>query len=231
MIVIKYASRGRKAKFLQRMAEIQQRTRTKDYLIVVTIDENDAEMVAIIDYINSLPNTAGYIIKPFGKIAAINAYIPWHKSWDVLVNYSDDFDFVDGWDEIMMQRIKSVWPNTTDYCAHFSDGFVFERLVTMSVLGREYVERFGWIYPPMYKSVSCDAEQFYVSQMLGKYHYFDKVIAFHEHPVNKKGVAYDQTYRDNDKFADADTALYFKRMRQNFYLTGVDTSIIEKHKR
>ena len=127
-----------------------------------------------------------------------------------------DFTFIQNWDEVMVNTIRSVWPNTTDYSAHFSDGHVFERLPTMVIMGREYAERFGYIYPPTYKSVSCDAEHYYVSLMLKKYSYFPTVIAKHDHPVNNKDVAYDETYKQNDKYADQDTATYFKRMKQNF---------------
>lgn len=229
-ILINYATRKRKDKFLAHMNNILSTTITNDYKIVVKVDEDDPEMCALIPEINRMKNTAGYVVKPFGKIAAINAYIPWYEPWDILVNTSDDFTFVRGWDEILFHRTSGVWPNTLDWFAHFSDGHVFERLPTMSIFGREYGERFGWVYPPMYKSFSCDAEVFYVAQTLGRYHYFPEVLAEHRHPANIR-QGYDEVYKANDKFAPYDTELYFRRMKKNFYVNNPGKVVFEQHKR
>jgi hypothetical protein len=212
------------------MDNIYKTTRTHDFKIVVKVDEDDSEMVAMIPEINRMRNTAGYVIKPFGKIAAINAYIPWYEPWDILVNTSDDFEFKDGWDETLIHRTSGVWPNSLDWFAHFSDGHVKEKLPTMSIFGREYGERFGWVYPPVYKSVSCDAECMYVAMVLGKYHYFPEVLAEHKHPVNVRQPM-DEVYRANDKFADQDTATYFKRMKNNFYVHNAGSVCFEQFKR
>lgn len=229
-ILINYASRKRKDKFLAHMANIYATTRTNDFKIVVKVDEDDNEMCNLMGDINKMRNTAGYIVKPFGKVAAINAYIPWYESWDILVNTSDDFEFKPGWDEVLIHRTSGVWPNTTDWFAHFSDGHVKEKLPTMNIFGREYGERFGWVYNPVYKSFSCDAENMYVAQTLGKYHYFPEVIAEHKHPVNVR-QGYDEVYKTNDKFADQDTKIYFKRMKANFYVNNPGNVIFEQHKR
>lgn len=228
-ILLNYATRGRKEKFLAHMANIYATTRTNDFKIVVKVDEDDSEMCNLIGDINKMRNTAGYIVKPFGKIAAINAYIPWYEPWDILVNTSDDFEFSPGWDEVLLHRTSGVWPRTLDWFAHFNDGHLQQRLPTMSIFGREYGERFGWVYPPVYQSFSCDAEVFYVAQMLGKYHYFPEVIAEHKHPANIKGPS-DATYKANDKWLHVDAAIYFQRMKNNFYSHG-DTSSFEMHKR
>jgi hypothetical protein len=229
-LLINYATRKRKDKFLAHMNNIYATTRTDDFKIVVKVDEDDLEMVNLIPEINRMRNTAGYVIKPFGKVAAINAYIPWYEPWDILVNTSDDFEFVSAWDEVLLHRTSGVWPNTLDWFAHFSDGYVFDRLPTMSIFGREYGERFGWVYPPVYKSVSCDADVFYVAQTLGKYHYFPEVLAYHKHPVNVK-QGYDDVYKTNDKYAEYDTAVYFKRMGKNFYVNNPGNVVFEKFKR
>jgi hypothetical protein len=229
-LLLNYATRKRKDKFLAHMNNIYATTRTNDFKIVVKVDEDDSDMVALIPEINRMRNTAGYIVKPFGKIAAINAYIPWYEPWDILVNTSDDFEFVPGWDEVLIHRTSGVWPRSTDWFAHFSDGHVKEKLPTMSIFGREYGERFGYVYHPSYKSVSCDAEAMYVAMTLGKYHYFPEVLAEHKHPVNVKH-GYDEVYKANDKFADQDTAIYFKRMKANFYVHNPGNVCFEHHKR
>lgn len=229
-ILINYATRKRKEKFFAHMNNIYATTRTNDFKIVVKVDEDDSEMCSLIGDINKMKNTAGYIVKPFGKVAAINAYIPWYEPWDILVNTSDDFEFKPGWDEVLIHRTSGVWPGSTDWFAHFSDGHVKEKLPTMSIFGREYGERFGWVYPPVYKSFSCDAEVMYVAQQIGKYHYFPEVLAEHKHPVNVK-QNYDEVYKANDKFADYDTQTYFKRMKNNFYVHNPGRVVFEEHKR
>jgi hypothetical protein len=229
-LLINYATRKRKDKFLAHMHNIYTTTKTNDFKIVVKVDEDDLEMVALIPEINRMKNTAGYVVKPFGKIAAINAYIPWYEPWDILVNTSDDFEFVSGWDEVLIRRTSGVWPNTTDWFAHFSDGHVHEKLPTMNIFGREYGERFGWVYAPVYKSVSCDAENMYVAQTLGRYHYFPEVLAYHKHPVNV-GKGYDDVYKTNDKYADQDTKIYFQRMKKNFCVHNPGKVIFEQFKR
>lgn len=226
---IKFATRGRPEKFLQGMKNIEQSTKTDDYLIVVSVDEDDKEMVAMIPEINRMKNTAGYIGKPWGKIAAINRdvslYIPWH----ILVNYSDDMVLSNGWDEIVSNNVFKTWPDT-DFFYHCNDGHVGERLPTMSIMGREYYERFGYIYHPAYKSVSCDAEAFYVALTLGKHKYFPEPIVEHRHPVNVRGQ-FDKVYSENDKHTSYDTDLYFRRMKRNFYVNNPGNVVFEQFKR
>lgn len=231
-LLIKLATRGRPVKFMQAMTNIYETIKTDDFLIVVSVDEDDHEMVNMIPDINRMKNAAGYIGKPWGKVAAINRDVSLYIPWDVLINFSDDQYFtVKGWDEIMKAKIESVWGHSTDYFAHFSDGHVKERLSTMSVMGREYYERFGYIYHPAYKSVSCDAEAFYVAITLGKHHYFEEQVFEHRHPVNTRATKYDTTYRTNDIYADQDTATYFRRMKQNFYINNAGKTVFEQHKR
>lgn len=229
-ILINYATRKRKEKFLAHMNNIYATIGMDDFKIVVKVDEDDSEMVNFIPEINRMRNTAGYIVKPFGKIAAINAYVPWYEPWDILVNTSDDFEFVNGWASILIHRTSGVWPNTTDWFAHFSDGHCFEKLPTMSIFGREYGERFGYVYHPSYKSFSCDAEAMYVAQTLGRYHYFPEVLAKHNHPANIR-QGFDEVYKANDKYMPYDTDIYFKRMGKNFYIHNPGKVIFEQHKR
>lgn len=227
--LIKFATRGRAQKFLEGMENIYQTIKTDDYLIVVSVDEDDAEMVAMIPDINRMRNTAGYIGKPWGKVAAINRDVSLYIPWDILVNYSDDMRLASGWSEIIERNVKATW-NDTDFFYHCNDGHVGERLPTMAIMGREYYERFGYIYHPAYRSVSCDAEQFYVAITLGKHKYFPEPIVEHRHPVNVRSK-YDSVYKVNDQYADQDTKTYFKRMKKNFYVNNPGKVIFEEHKR
>lgn len=216
-LLIKYASRNRQDKFRAAMRNILETIKGGDWEIIVSIDSDDAKMnnVAINE---SYPNTQFWINSPAGKIGAINANIPL-TGWDWLVSMSDDMVFVkQGWNEIMEQRVKSVWGDSLDWFANFNDGYQGEKLPTMSIMGREYYERFFYIYAPCYKSLSCDAEAMYVAQTLKRYHYFPEVLFKHQHPANVRGVKSDQLYAENEKYQPQDTRTYFTRLLKDFYV-------------
>lgn len=216
-LLIKYASRNRPDKFLAAMRNIESTIKGTDYRIIVSIDSDDEAMIRITEKYD-WNRTEFWINAPAGKIGAINANIPL-TGWDWLVNMSDDMVFmVKDWNEIMEQRIKSVWGDSLDFFANFNDGYQGEKLPTMSILGREYYERFFYIYAPCYKSLSCDAEAMYVAQTLGRYHYFPEVLFKHQHPANVKGGKSDKLYAQNEVFQPQDTQTYFKRLLKDFYV-------------
>lgn len=230
-LLIKYATRGRPDKFLAAMRNIENTIHTDNYLIVVSFDNDDSAMKNIFET-HEFKNTVAYSAPRTTKIGAINRDINHvHEDWDLLINFSDDMRFVvNGWDGIMLQHIRTIWPEGTDFFAHFSDGYVCDKLPTMSIMGREYYERFYYIYPPCYKSVSCDAEAFYVAQLLGRYHYFPEVLFKHEHPVNTKSKM-DHLYQENNKHEKADTETYFKRLNKNFYVHNCPSTPFDQFKK
>lgn len=216
-LLIKYATRQRPEKFKAAINNILSTIKGDDFKIIVSIDDDDAAMrhLAVIEHFR---NTEFWINAPAGKIAAINANVPL-TCWDWLVNMSDDMEFVvNSWNEIMEQRIKAVWGDSLDFFANFNDGYQGEKLPTMSVMGREYYERFFYIYAPCYKSLSCDAEAMYVAQTLGRYHYFPEVLFKHQHPANVRGLKSDKLYAQNEVFQPQDTRTYFTRLLKNFYV-------------
>jgi hypothetical protein len=220
-LLIKYATRGRWRLFVDAIENIHQTIRTNQFRIIVTADEDDVEMNCgeIKEICKRYPNVQLIYGPRVSKIEAINRETPvWPWEWCLVM--SDDMKFVEyGWDKKMWEQIRNVWPEGTDFFAHFSDGFVNEKLPTMNICGRKYYERFGYIYHPCYKAVSCDAENMFVAQMLGKYHYFPDVYFRHMHPANLKQPS-DRTYRENDKHGDSDTAVYFERMSRGFDVKG-----------
>lgn len=217
-LLIKYASRNRPAKFLQAMQNILSTIKGMDFKIIVSIDSDDPPMVKLAHEKQFLNTDFWINDNKGGKIGAINANIPL-SGWDWLVNMSDDMLFVkQGWNELMEQRVKQVWGDSLDWFANFNDGYQGERLPTMAIMGREYYERFFYIYAPCYKSLSCDAEQMYVALTLNRYHYFPEILFKHEHPANTKGVKSDSLYVENEKFQPEDTKTYFRRMLKDFYL-------------
>jgi hypothetical protein len=232
-ILIKLATRGRVDKFYAALQNVIDTISGKnEYLIVVSIDSDDYAMIAEVENVRAhWPMVKMFIGPPNGKIAAINRDINYlDYDWDLLINFSDDQRFTfNKWDVHMIHQHKIVWGESTDFFAHWNDGYVGEALPTMSVIGREYYERFFYVYAPCYKSVSCDAESFYVSQMLGRWHYFPDIIFKHEHYTNIKGMT-DNTYRVNDQYADQDTKTYFKRLNKNFYVNNPGPTPFDKYK-
>lgn len=211
-ILIKYATRGRREMFLERMKNIQSTiSKCRDYLIVVSIDEDDLTMKDLPDF----EKTYVCVGKSQNKIEAINANMDMHANWDLLINFSDDMIFtVNGWDIVLENLTKQQWSDT-DFFAHLNDGYVGEKLPTMSIMGKDYYNRFGYIYHPSYKTESCDAEAMYVAMMLGKHKYFPEILFKHEHPCNNGGKT-DPTYQRNGAFATADHKNYFERMKNYF---------------
>jgi hypothetical protein len=49
-------------------------------------------------------------------------------------------------------------------------------------MGRKYYNRFNYVYCPEYVSLFCDNETKIVSQLLGKYFYYEGIIQKHLHP-------------------------------------------------
>lgn len=217
-ILIKYATRGRSQYFLKAISNIMFTIHDQNYMILVSIDDDDLSMAN--DNMNALFMTNDNLLLCTGphetKISAINRDMDKAGDWDILVNMSDDFFFVQpGWDNHVRQRAKDNWPNSLDWVAHFNDGVCGDALPTMSVMGREYYERDRYIYHPSYKSFSCDAEFMYVAMMRGKYKYFPEIIAKHQHPSSSP-MPNDEVYRINSTYTDQDTKTYFHRLR-NFF--------------
>jgi hypothetical protein len=236
IFLIKFASKGRPAKFIDGLNNIRS-TISKDaqYHILCTLDVNEQwaneynKLINKTDLTNvSFANTE----KSLGKIHAINYGVnEYTGKWDCLINFSDDMAFVvNGWDKIISDRIKLSWKDSLDFFAHFNDGFVGDKLPTMSIMGREYYERFFYIYPNCYKSFSCDAEAMYVAMMLNRHKYFPDCLFKHFHPGNMR-MATDQTYRENDVHSKQDTEVYFNRLNKNFYVNNPIHVPFEIHKR
>lgn len=218
MILIKYATRGRAEWFKKTIQNITNTIDTKDYKILVSSDFNDATMNTseMFDFCEEHEKIMFVLGASTSKVSAINRDMELSGNWDMLVNMSDDMQFtVDGWDRKMKEKIAQKWIFSTDYFAHFNDGYTKDALPTMSVMGRKYYERFGYIYHPDYKSFSCDAEAMYVAMMLGRYCYFSDVYFLHQHPTNTP-ISNDETYRINSLHTPHDVKVYWQRLNNYF---------------
>ena len=217
--LIKYASRGRPEEFKKNISTIFNTIGNVEYKILCSFDSDDASMNNdhIKEFIHLRPRIEYYFGEHISKIDAINRDIDKTTfDWNILINYSDEMNFRrQNWGERMEVLISDIWPDFKDFFAHFNDGYVSDKLPTMSIIDREYYNRDGYIYFPSYKSFSCDAEAMYVAMMRGRYHYFNEVLFTHDH-MAYTGQRPDNTYQINSMHEDYDVSIYFDRMKTYF---------------
>lgn len=177
------------------------------YNLIVTADADDSTMV-------------GFKGATYGtsksKVDAINRDVP-PDGWDILVNVSDDQVFhQDGFDQI----IRAVFAESLDQFIHLPDGYLTTELPTMSIMGRDYYNRFGYIYHPDYFSLWCDNEAMDVAKSLGCYKYVDAHIFTHAHPA-WTGERPDAQLEHTQGFYRRDERVYKKRKAMGFPLESV----------
>lgn len=224
-ILVKLPSRGRALKVLKTLSRaIALSGNLGNTYYQLTLDTNDSAtnneefdkaIQKLTDHgasINVIRGTSS------GKIHACNRdmskAIP---NWDIVVLLSDDMLCqVNGWDDVLRFEMQDNYPDLDGVLWH-SDGYTFDKLNTMCILGRKYFERFNYIYHPAYKSLWCDNEFMDVANALEKQTYFPQVLFKHEHPANT-GQGNDDLYRINDSYYHEDGATYNKRKSVNFGL-------------
>lgn len=223
-ILFKFASRSRPGKFFNVIRNIEALTKNKDYLILATLDEDDLTMnnSSVMKMMDYRPNLKYIFGTSKSKVDAINRDLPGNFDWDILVNMSDDMLFtVKDFDQDIINAFKNFFPDL-DGMVHFPDGNTnCNGLITMSIMGRKYFDRFGYIYHPDYKSLWCDNEATDVSKMLGKYKYMgdNAVILNHNHPAHKKGFVADDLLKKTDSFYELDKKVYARRKANNFNIS------------
>jgi hypothetical protein len=191
-ILYKLTSRSRPERCRQTISSIVGNSSIdKEYLILLSCDEDDDSMK---DFSYDLYTDGRLVIKKGyskNKIDAINRDVnEFDWDWDILVNISDDMIVEKGFDSV----VRGAFENTLDLFLHLPDGYANERLATMSIVGRDYYERFGYIYHPSYESVYCDNEAMDVAKELGKYLYINSHVFKHIHPANVGSHLMDAQY-------------------------------------
>jgi hypothetical protein len=225
-ILFKYASRSRSQKFFVGLDNILTNlSDLENFCILVSLDIDDLTMNnkqtinRLLEYVNKYPEK---IIIKFGssknKIDAINRDVNEIKekfNFDILVNFSDDMEFIEhSFDEIIRGKFFMFYPDT-DGNIYFNDGFTGERLSTMSIIGRKYYDKFNYIYHPSYHSLWCDNEYTEVAKRSEKIIYFHERIFNHNHPSNVGGFIDEQLIK-TESFSDIDRQNYEQRLKNNF---------------
>jgi GTPase SAR1 family protein len=101
----------------------------------------------------------------------------------------------------------------------FSDGYQKKNLNTLTIVGKRYYDRFGYLYHPDYVSFYSDNEFMQVAFALGKQIYIDNVIIRHQHPDNTREDI-DMTYAINNQHVMRDNLTFNKRAQHMFGLAG-----------
>lgn len=217
-LLIKFPTRNRPEKFLKALDKYYRFLKDKSTMFIVSCD-NDDEMMKqehIIEAIKQYDNVKLFFGDNKTKIEAVNANLE-NEQFDILLLASDDMiPMVQNYDEIIKEKMIEYYPDT-DGVLWFNDGFQGNKLNTLSILGKKYYDRFGYIYYPKYKSVWCDNEFMDVANILNKQTYFDDVIIKHEHPDWGYGNR-DVIHTLNSINVNEDMTLYNERKKINFNL-------------
>jgi hypothetical protein len=186
----------------------------EDYQILVSADIDDEQMDIELDFKNS--------IICFGvsksKVDAINRDIELaEKDWDIIVNMSDDMRFTFyGFDEIIRQQFED---GDLDKLIHIPDQDAKSALATMYIAGRDYYERFGFIYNPVYHSLFCDNEVHEIAIKLGKYRFVNcSGVLEHLNPAYGHLPKDEMFISQQEVGWTKDQETYLERKAKNFYL-------------
>ena len=157
MILYKLATRSRPERFKQTLNSILNNSSSYNFMVLVSIDDDDESMQMVSKEIDH-PNVVFISGVSYNKIHAINRDVEKasdYADWKILVNISDDMLITSkDFDKV----VRSAFEESLDIFLHLPDGFTNEKLPTMSIMGKNYYERFNFIYHPSYKSVWCDNE-------------------------------------------------------------------------
>lgn len=225
-ILFKYASRSRSIKFFGGLDNILKNlSDIENFCILVSLDVDDitmnnpATINRLTEYVKAYPQK---IIVKFGhsknKIDAINRDVNEIKEifdFDILVNFSDDMEFIQhSFDDIIRDKFFCNYADL-DGNIHFNDGYTNDNLSTMSIIGRKYYDKFNYIYHPSYHSLWCDNEYTELAKRNQKIIYFHERIFNHNHPANVGGFIDEQLIK-TESFAEIDRQNYEQRLNNNF---------------
>lgn len=186
IIYFKYTSKGRVDFFFRGLDSIVNNLANKeDYHIQCTFDVDDKECnyAGFIDRLKQYKNVSYYFGISHNKINAINRDLAFAPPFQILVNMSNDMQFlVPGFDNIIRADMAASC-NDFDMFLHYPDSHAGDRLPTLSIMGEKYFHRTGVIYHPAFSSVYCDNWAMMEAKHLGKHRFFNKTIYDHFHPA------------------------------------------------
>lgn len=215
-ICYSFASRSRPERFFETLDNIAQMSASTDYFIVAKLDNDDGHMNNGCVKQRLADNYPNVIVKwgmSKSKIHAINRDLDNLPPWSIMICLSDDMRFrTPGFDNI----IRPHMPANLDGFLHMYDDYAKDRVCTVSILGRKYYERDGYIYHPDYYSMWCDDEAHAVAVARGCYIPIPGEIE-HLHYTNDRKAVKDELYWRNDTY-NKDKEVFEQRKARGFDL-------------
>lgn len=165
---------------------------------VFAVDSDDA------DSIRELADLSPHIVAETGGgcVAAWNLAAA-HATGSILLQLSDDWLPLPGWDDILVERLGSV---RKPFVLRISDGHRKDDLFCMAILTRARMKQQGWFLPPAYTGIYSDDEFSFRAFEDGVIRDARDVVFTHCHPNYDSSVEMDETYQrqnDNAKYAEA----------------------------
>ena len=159
-LLFKYPTRGRPDWFQRTLATYYERLSGKhDVSFLVTCDDDDMRMntTPMRQWLNGQKHL-DYLYGPHrSKVQACNAGMP-DGPWDIVILVSDDMvPTKDGFDDLIAQDMQKHFP-ALDGVLKYPDNYrpKEDAVVTFTVMGRQFYERYGWLYYPSYLGQWCD---------------------------------------------------------------------------
>lgn len=217
-ILVKFPVRSRAKRFFATL-DMYRKMESKEHDVqyVITLDANDMQMNTpeIVERLDGYERLGFRYGSNAGKIDACNADMDLaHPGWSVGILASDDMlPQVVGWDDRIASDMCREFPDT-DGCLWYYDGRV-ESICTLSIMGRKYYNKFGYIYHPAYMSLWCDNEFTEVAMAAGKMWKSPDVIIKHEHPSYGIGEK-DALLQYNESFYNVDKTVFERRQKEGF---------------
>jgi hypothetical protein len=220
-----FASRSRSARFYSVLENIRDMSTDSGYFIVAKIDEDDPEFNKYLSRIKDYPEVILKIGYSKSKIDAINRDFDRLPHYDIICVVSDDQLFIErGFD----RKIKEQFSDGLDWFLHFKEPYANsqaskhggEEVCVMSIIGKEYYDRDGYVYFPKYYSMFCDEEATQVAKIRGRYKYIEEPIYCHYHYSQSDPtfrIYKDQLYKRNDTYRQ-DEKIFIDRKKINFGL-------------
>ena len=221
-ILVKFPIRHRREKFFTTLAKYRGKAHDLNRIhFLITMDQDDQEMnrPEVRKRLDKL-GCEYYYGQSQTKIQACNADIDRTKyKWDILVLASDDMiPIAQNWDGIIRDALQDHYPDLSGVL-HFYDGHQKNGINTLSIIGRGWYDRFGYVYNPAYQTMWCDTEFTKVSRLLGKEKIFSETIIEHQHPYSG-ACSMDELYKRNNNDSE-DRQLFNRRKAHNFYLPTI----------
>lgn len=192
--LFKYPSRQRPDWFRETLAAYYSKLSGKhEYQFIIAMDNDDVSMnnVPMRQWLDNQNHLSYFYAGHKNKIHACNTDVP-DDGWDILVLVSDDMlPIVEGFDDIIAQDMQRQFP-VFDGALHYNDGVTGQKLLTLSIMGRELYRKIGFIYWPAYQGVWCDNDFMEICRKLGKYWYCDATIIRHEWRKHGSDAVYDK---------------------------------------